>query len=156
MHMAPAELLLVPPLSTATSKLMGGYASTVPGLRCEQAQPPGTPAAALAAMQAWYDESGSTDERGTGAALQSLPPLALVALAAALHYLKPLGMASVLGRGATFRPFSEAAHVRLSSNALRCGGASVSRIVPTMLTPLDHTCTQMQSAGGAAQQRQRW
>lgn len=59
------------------------------------------------------------DEHGTEDALRSLPPLALVALAAAVQYLKPLGMASVLRMGATFRPFSEAAHVKLSSNALR-------------------------------------
>ena len=66
MHMAPAELLLVPPLSPATAKLMWGYASSVPGLRCEQAQAGWSPAAAMEAVRAWYQEAGVTGRNPCG------------------------------------------------------------------------------------------
>ncbi len=61
MHIAPAELLLVPPLSSPTHKLMGGYASNVAGLRCEQAPEhcsAMTVDAAMAAVLRFYKGDG--------------------------------------------------------------------------------------------------
>ena len=145
MFVAPSELLIAQPVSSASQKLLGSYAQQSRGLKAETVQRDKyDKAAALQVVQDFYAGeattimlhltgnktllvsdscslccAGATEEAGALSAVEQLPPLVLQALAHALDYLQPLKMEGVLRMGATFRPFNEAHEMSLSPNALR-------------------------------------
>lgn len=144
MFAAPSEMLVAKPMSAATERLLGGYASSERGLRAEAvSREKYAKGGGLAAVTTFYggtrpgDGSGGGSPGADGAsgsgtaghcarasdaamdALMTLKPLVVQALAHALDYLKPFGLESVLRLGASFHPFNTIDEVALSPNALR-------------------------------------
>lgn len=136
MYAAPAELLLVTPMSTPTRRMLSAFASKSAGVRTEEIDGGAyKQGGALAAVTGFYgSKTGATNpeekpqsqgeaiddvnEGAVDAALQ-LPSLVLRALAHALDYLEPFGLGAVLRSGAGFREYSAVGEMALGPNTLQ-------------------------------------
>lgn len=160
LDLGPVEVLLGEPLSTTTEKLLLAYSGPSSNVRVERtSRDCFNDGGALAEVTSLYEHingnelglvaqssiAGESNHRQRIEEIMDMPELSCQALALAIRYLKEFGMERIICLGASFKPLSSKAEMKLSANTLvqleilknNINGASEG----SLLRVMDHTCT---------------